>query len=98
MKNYSPIPKVKIEPFFVIPGLATEQGQAVVRVGWALTFALYLFALADQFRGTWLYEAAWALTVAHLVFAAVVSVSLRFNKEVLISSWPKGVQKAGQTG
>ena len=80
MKNYSPIPKVKIEPFFVIPGLATEQGQAVMRVGWALTFALYLLALADQFRGTWPYEAAWALTVAHFVFATVVSVSLRLNK------------------
>lgn len=80
MKNYSPIPKVKIDPFFVIPGLATEQGQAVVRVGWALTFALYLFACADQFQGVWQYEAAWAVTFAHLVFAAVVMVSLRLSK------------------
>ena len=80
MKNYNPIPRVKIEPFFVIPGLATEHGQAVVRVGWTLTFALYLFARANHFEGNGSYKAAWGLTFAHLVFAALVLMSLRISK------------------
>lgn len=79
MKNYGPIPKVKIAPYFVIPGLATEQGQAIVRVGWTLTLALYLFARADQFQGTWSYNVTWAIALVHLAFAVLVPVSLHFD-------------------
>jgi len=80
MQNHSPIPQVKIEPFFVIPGLATERGQAVVRVGWVLIFTVYLVARAEQFESSWQYKAAWALTLAHLVFATAVLMSLRLCK------------------
>ena len=79
MKNYSPIPNAKIAPYFVIPGLATEQGQAVVRLGWTLTFALYLFACADQLQDIPSYNAAWAFALAHFAFAVLVMVSVSFT-------------------
>jgi diguanylate cyclase (GGDEF)-like protein len=60
--------KLKPAPFFVIPGLATEQGQAVARICWALVFAIYLY-FSQQFKGTAQYSAACTLTAIHCVFA-----------------------------
>lgn len=79
MKNYSPIPKLPIEPFFVIPGLASEQGQAMVRLGWTLAFALYLLVRADQLASAWPHSITWALTSVHLAFAILMLVSLRVS-------------------
>ena len=60
--------KLKPAPFFVIPGLATEHGQAIARMCWTLVFAAYLY-FSQQFRGTPQYSAACTLAAIHFVFA-----------------------------
>lgn len=56
-------------PFFVIPGLATELGQATARLLWAPAFTIYL--LFSDFRNSPEYAAAWLLTTGHFLFAIV---------------------------
>ncbi|WP_305824891.1 GGDEF domain-containing protein [Massilia brevitalea] len=70
--------KLKPAPFFVIPGLATERGQAIARVCWSLAFAAYL-GLSTQYRGTPEYAAAWMLEAAYLVFATSIWLLVRSN-------------------
>jgi diguanylate cyclase (GGDEF)-like protein len=62
---------LKPAPFFVLPGLASEQGQAFVRFCWALAFATYLY-LNDRFTGTPQYTTAWILAAGHFIFASAV--------------------------
>lgn len=80
MRTYRPIPKLQLDPFFVIPGLATEQGQAVVRLGWTLLFALYLLLRHLQLDQSSQLTTAWDLIGAHFVFAVLMLVSLQLNK------------------
>ena len=68
--------KLKPAPFFVIPGLATEQGQAVARLCWTLVFAIYLY-FSQQFRGTPQYSAACTLAAIHFVFAVSAWLLIR---------------------
>jgi diguanylate cyclase (GGDEF)-like protein len=56
-------------PFFVIPGLATELGQATTRLLWAPAFTAYL--LLSDFQNSPEYAAAWLLTTGHFLFAIV---------------------------
>jgi len=80
MSTYRPVPKLKLDPFFVIPGLATEQGQAVVRLGWTLLFALYLLLSGSQQAPSLQLTAAWWLIGTHFVFAVVMLVSQHLSK------------------
>ena len=68
--------KLKPAPFFVIPGLATEHGQAIVRMCWAIVFAVYLY-FSEQFRGTPQYSAACTLAAIHFVFAVSAWLLIR---------------------
>lgn len=74
----SQVRKLKPAPFFVIPGLVTERGQAIARLCWTLAFAIYL-GLITQHQGTPEYTAAWMLEVAYLVFATSAWISVRSN-------------------
>lgn len=60
--------KLTPAPFFVIPMLVTERGQAIVRACWAPFFAVYLY-LNDQWMETSQYTYACTLTAVHFVFA-----------------------------
>lgn len=68
--------KLKPAPFFVIPGLATEHGQAIARMCWTLVFAAYLY-FSQQFRGTPQYSAACTLAAIHFVFAVSAWLLIR---------------------
>lgn len=68
--------KLKPSPFFVIPGLATEHGQAIARMCWTLVFAVYLY-FSQQFRGTPQYSAAWTLAAIHILFAVSAWLLIR---------------------
>lgn len=69
METFRQIPNLKLQPFFVVPGLATENGQAVVRMFWPVVFIAYLVFSWPQFAGTAQYYAAWALASTHFAFA-----------------------------
>lgn len=75
MDNTLPIPKLRLLPFFVIPGLAGEMGQAVARICWPFLFALYLVFNVSQFGATQEYRTAWLLAGAHFGFALAILVS-----------------------
>lgn len=69
METFRQIPKLKLEPFFVIRGLDTERGQAFIRMFWPVAFIVYLLVTYAQFEETREYRSAWALACAHLAFA-----------------------------
>lgn len=71
METVAQLSKLRLAPFFVIPGLATEKGQTITRLSWSVAFALYLY-LSDRFEGTLEYAAAWWLSAIHFVFAVTV--------------------------
>jgi diguanylate cyclase (GGDEF)-like protein len=77
METFRQIPNLKLQPFFVVPGLATEKGQAVVRIFWPVVFMAYLAFNWMQFAGTAQYYAAWALSGVHFAFAVAMLIWVR---------------------
>jgi len=69
METIRQIPRLKLEPYFVIRGLDTEKGQASIRMLWPAVFIVYLLFTHAQFEETFEYRSAWALACAHLAFA-----------------------------
>ncbi|WP_323143587.1 GGDEF domain-containing protein [Massilia phyllosphaerae] len=63
--------KFELEPYFVIPGLATERGQATARLAWTAFFALYLSATYSKFGYTAEYAAAWVVLILQVAVASV---------------------------
>lgn len=55
----------------MIPGFATELGQATARLLWAPAFTIYLL-LNDHLRNTPEYAAAWLLVTGHFLFAVMI--------------------------
>ena len=70
MPPFASLRKLRPAPFFVIPGLATELGQATARLCWAPAFTIYLL-LSDQYRNTPEVTAAWLLLTAQFLYALV---------------------------
>lgn len=73
------MPTLQKQPFLLLPGLATEKGQAVARIGWTLLFITYLI-YTSGFEIASKYGIAWALISAHFVFALMVLASLCENR------------------
>lgn len=77
METFRQIPSLRVQPFFVVPGLASEKGQAVVRIFWPVVFTTYLVFSWPQFAGTVEYYTAWVLAAIHFTFATSVLVWLQ---------------------
>lgn len=70
MPSFASLHKLRPAPFFVIPGLATELGQATARLCWAPAFTIYLL-LSDQFHNTPEAASAWLLVTAQFLYAVI---------------------------
>lgn len=70
--------RLRPAPYFVVPGFATELGQATCRLSWGPLFAIYL--LLNQSSDVDSNAVAWVLTACHFVFAFVAWVFV--NREV----------------
>lgn len=57
------------QPFFVIPGLATEKGQGFARLAWTAVLFVYLLSFRSKFQGTSEYLTASVLLAVHFAFA-----------------------------
>lgn len=81
MPSFAALRKLKPAPFFVIPGLATELGQATLRLFWGAAFAIYLL-LSEQFQGTSEWDAAWLLTIFQFLYALLAwsLLTLKFGQ------------------
>lgn len=66
---------LRVEPFFVIPGLATEKGQAYARLVWTAVLAVYLLSVHSKFQGTLKYQTASFLMGVHVAFAVGILVA-----------------------
>lgn len=69
MRTVKAAPRLKVEPFFVIPGLSTEKGQGFARLVWTAVLFVYLVSFHSKFEGTSEYVTASALLIVHSVFA-----------------------------
>jgi diguanylate cyclase (GGDEF)-like protein len=60
---------LEVDPFFVIPRLATERGQAVARFCWSALFLVYLLVNRYLPGDASEYTYAWTIAGAQLVFS-----------------------------
>lgn len=59
-------------PYFVVPGLGTERGQAIARLCWTATLAVFLIVTFPRFRHYDEYPIALVMLFVHGIFATVV--------------------------
>lgn len=81
MRTFTAASRLRIEPFFVIPGFASEKGQAVVRLVWLAVLMLYLASVYSRFEGTSKYQTACALMGLHITFAVGILLATHRKPE-----------------
>lgn len=77
MSFFTRLRSLKPAPFFVIPGLASELGQATVRLLWTPAFVAYL--LLGSHDALPQYRIAWLLVAGHFSFAILAWAAVRFE-------------------